>query len=1479
MEECPICKGQLEDGQPVVCLRQKGSDGINNASIARGTNIFTCIGQYVHVHCRRDYIHIRNSLTNSDINNNHVTSRSLRSEDSFDFKTKCLFCTKNAKVCANKRGYDVFPVRSFEFQKTVHKLCNERKDEWAVNVLSRLSLAIDLPAAEAVYHQTCNVNFRTGRQIPKCFQDTEAATVKKSPIRRGNEEQASAFAAVIDFIENADDAVAVNDLVKVMSDICGDKAYSCKHMKAKILEHFGNSILISTLDGKCDIVSLKQTAASIMHKFYKRSKSVSADEEKKIIIATAAKLIKHDISMMESSKTFYPSFSAVSSVEENTNFLPVSLQYFMEKIVGGKDNSIKTAAIGQAIVQACRPKGIIAPLQVGLGIQLHHHFGSKFLIDTLSSLGFSSSYWEVQKFESNAAAALNTSLPSFFPGCFLQFVADNVDHNIRTLDGHNTFHGMGIIACSTPGSSVHIQIPRCDISSNELSALGKIDIKYFKGPEGDFSVDEFLKLDVNCDNDKTGSLFDTFTNVIWPFRRSRPSWSGFMQMFESSGDKTYQSKSSITFMPMIDMSPSDDSCIYSTLHFVCDQSAKYGVTPILTFDQPLFQKATYIINCQNEKSPLRKLVLRLGGFHTEMSFLGSIGHLMAGSGLQELLEVIYAPNAVVHMMSGKATARALRGHFLVNTALHALIVSKLFGIELTSTPLEDQEPSIDIGNTEHGSLETYDAIIETNQRNGDQTLLNDIAVLYDKLEKEELDVPSITQNIAVQSVAGILCEERKKLEISRTAKLWFMYIDMISILQQFIRAERTGDWILHLSTLKKMLPYFAASGHNLYLKSAYIYLQNMLKLEKEHPDVYLDFQSGSHVIRRSNRYWAGLSSDLVIEQVLMRSVKSTGGLTRGRGMTEMQRTQWLLSMPASAEMNNAMQEFCETVYKTNAQHKDVGKSRLLRDEKDTSILLDFLQERNPFEDSDTSLRNIETGVSADVTVNVDDAHTIGHAIMEQMVGKVIDQYSFKRSLQAVTLSAKTSPKVTDEIVNIDPQLLFQRLTTAASRYVDNIADIFQYELCGVPSGLFDNTGLPREPQKSNLAESIWKFGDCEKNTDEACEFHYVIDGGSLLQKIPWQKNSSFGAIFAQYSDYLLQKYTNPTVVFDGYSSGPNTKDVTHLRRTKGVVGTRVKFSKDTPFKSNKEAFLRNTENKQNFLLLLGGFLSENGIKVIHASGDADCLIVQTAITSAINHDTFVIGEDTDLLVLLCYHVGKACKKVYFRSDSRQKKNKTKVWDIHKTQEVLGMELCSILPFIHALTGCDTTSRIYGIGKGTALKAFSSKAYLREIAGNFMKALTKDEISETGEQALICLFGGLPEDNLNILRFKTFATKVMTSTSCVQVYTLPPTTAAAVYHSYRVHIQTQTWIGNDTLNPLDWGWEMINSKLLPKKTDLPPAPESLLQIIRCNCKTNCDSRRCSCRKHGLQCSAGCGDCRGTNCTNSPTTADIDIEDYE
>ena len=76
----------------------------------------------------------------------------------------------------------------------------------------------------------------------------------------------------------------------------------------------------------------------------------------------------------------------------------------------------------------------------------------------------------------------------------------------------------------------------------------------------------------------------------------------------------------------------------------------------------------------------------------------------------------------------------------------------------------------------------------------------------------------------------------------------------------------------------------------------------MQTLEVERPDVYQKFQEEFHVIRRNDRLRAGLSVDLTIEQVLMIRMKTSGGLTRGRGMTEQQRLTWLIAL----EVNNTM---------------------------------------------------------------------------------------------------------------------------------------------------------------------------------------------------------------------------------------------------------------------------------------------------------------------------------------------------------------------------------------------------------------------------------------------------------------------------------------------------------------------------------------------------------------------------------------------
>ena len=141
----------------------------------------------------------------------------------------------------------------------------------------------------------------------------------------------------------------------------------------------------------------------------------------------------------------------------------------------------------------------------------------------------------------------------------------------------------------------------------------------------------------------------------------------------------YASKSDVNLLPIVDLNPSDTTCIYSTLLYVESQANNLNiVTPCITFDQPLWIKAMDII-----KNKSMNIVCRLGVFHTLMSFMGSIGKMLKGSGLEESLETVYGENVVQHMMTGKAVSRALRGHFLVEAALMNMLISNFIPQELT----------------------------------------------------------------------------------------------------------------------------------------------------------------------------------------------------------------------------------------------------------------------------------------------------------------------------------------------------------------------------------------------------------------------------------------------------------------------------------------------------------------------------------------------------------------------------------------------------------------------------------------------------------------------------------------------------------------------------------------------------------------------------------------------------------------------------
>ena len=90
-----------------------------------------------------------------------------------------------------------------------------------------------------------------------------------------------------------------------------------------------------------------------------------------------------------------------------------NLEKLLEGLIIGKGAKMKIASIGQGIMQAARPRVLLAPLQFGLGVQMHHHYASHFLIDSLHYHGFCCSFNEVQQFEWCDALSHKTDTPNY----------------------------------------------------------------------------------------------------------------------------------------------------------------------------------------------------------------------------------------------------------------------------------------------------------------------------------------------------------------------------------------------------------------------------------------------------------------------------------------------------------------------------------------------------------------------------------------------------------------------------------------------------------------------------------------------------------------------------------------------------------------------------------------------------------------------------------------------------------------------------------------------------------------------------------------------------------------------------------------------------------------------------------------------------------------------------------------------------------
>ena len=108
---------------------------------------------------------------------------------------------------------------------------------------------------------------------------------------------------------------------------------------------------------------------------------------------------------------------------------------------------------------------------------------------------------------------------------------------------------------------------------------------------------------------------------------------------------------------------------------------------------------------------------------------------------------------------------------------------------------------------------------------------------------------------------------------------------MVSILLLFIRAERTGNWEMHLSAFKQMLPWFGLYDHVNYLRWGTVYVADASQLDKTHKDVHKEFLNGQFVVKTTNKAFNQVSTDQALEHVNKVGNVAGGlvGITRSEG--------------------------------------------------------------------------------------------------------------------------------------------------------------------------------------------------------------------------------------------------------------------------------------------------------------------------------------------------------------------------------------------------------------------------------------------------------------------------------------------------------------------------------------------------------------------------------------------------------------------
>ncbi|KAJ8888031.1 hypothetical protein PR048_007516 [Dryococelus australis] len=504
-------------------------------------------------------------------------------------------------------------------------------------------------------------------------------------------------------------------------------------------------------------------------------------------------------------------------------------------------------------------------------------------------------------------------------------------------------------------------------------------------------------------------------------------------------------------------------------------------TCIVTLDQPLFVKYSEIVLSAQQDSPVSCVIARLGGFHMLFSFLGSIGYVLKASGIEEFWETVCAKNSIPQMLTGHSLSRVVRAHILAAAALIQIIndpddgglnenllilCSRVFNREVSCIEAAKTKICLNLMHPFRASVKIWSPRAEQVSRSGVQ-------------EQDK-------------------CQDLESK--SRTGKLWLMYLNQVFLMLNFIRAEKTGNWKLHIATTIQMIPLFRATGYTLYGKSSQLYVQQIMNLQDcMLSDDFINFTTDScFTIRCLDKEWSGVWTDIKVEQLLIRSIQSLGCLTRGRGLNENTVMRWILCVTIASETSTEVEDFAE------------------------------------------GLDSISSGVVGDSMVSCDLAIEKGKECMGAVRGRTFPDIVIRRITRFIPLGTMSSIKVRGNVIPINALQLFNRIICLNSTPED-LKEYLRYELAPRPPSLFTESHT-RKGTKSSLASA---FQPEKENITFSKNCAYVDDGDYLLNCVVWPRPGTYGDVIEAYKFFVERHFgKNTVIVFDGNPDSPTTRILT-----------------------------------------------------------------------------------------------------------------------------------------------------------------------------------------------------------------------------------------------------------------------------------------------------------------------------------------------